>query len=224
MDIIITEDDTDGLTVTVNESDGRAASADATAVAAREETNTAPAGEPRAEATKAEAEGRPQGAGLDGGKAPSLLVAEQRAPRTGASLSADDGTPGQGPTTLRERPEEGVFSGGEYGQPRSDRPRERLGAVTESKRRSDENVRSAGAYGGSESRRPSGGGGRSATQSQSKGTVDPGQYTVDELKDELETITDRDRLDATLTHERDEQDRHTAKEAIRRRIRALEEE
>lgn len=60
---------------------------------------------------------------------------------------------------------------------------------------------------------------RKATESR----IEPSDYTVKELKDELEEVTDREELKETLGREEDDSNRRTAKEAIRRRIRALEE-
>ncbi|OLZ40292.1 electron transfer flavoprotein subunit alpha [Natrinema saccharevitans] len=51
--------------------------------------------------------------------------------------------------------------------------------------------------------------------------IDPGDHTVDELTDELETIDDADELRAVLEAERAGQDRATAREAVRGRIEAV---
>ncbi len=48
--------------------------------------------------------------------------------------------------------------------------------------------------------------------------VDPSDFTVAELKDELESVDDADALDAILDAEREGKDRKTAKEAIERRL------
>lgn len=53
--------------------------------------------------------------------------------------------------------------------------------------------------------------------------IDPGDYTVEELKDELWTVIDSDDLEAILNQEENNSDRRTAKEAIRRRVRTLDE-
>lgn len=67
----------------------------------------------------------------------------------------------------------------------------------------------------SESTKPSG----NAAES----TVEPGDYTVKELKDELEGITDSEELEAMFEREENDSNRRTAKEAIRRRMRTLDE-
>lgn len=67
----------------------------------------------------------------------------------------------------------------------------------------------------SESAEPS----RKATES----TVDPGDYTVKELREELKEVTDREELETALDREENGSNRRTAKEAIRRRMRALDE-
>ncbi|TMT87147.1 electron transfer flavoprotein subunit alpha/FixB family protein [Haloterrigena sp. H1] len=51
--------------------------------------------------------------------------------------------------------------------------------------------------------------------------IDPDDYTVDELTDELETIDDADDLQAVLEAERTGQDRTTAREAIQDRLEEL---
>ena len=52
--------------------------------------------------------------------------------------------------------------------------------------------------------------------------IDPTDLTVNDLRDELETIDDPDALDEILTAEADGADRKTAKEAIEARIEAIE--
>lgn len=63
---------------------------------------------------------------------------------------------------------------------------------------------------------------RPETDQQPEHETDPSEYTVDELREALEDITDRDQLEALLTREEEGKDRRTAKEAIHRRMRALE--
>lgn len=53
---------------------------------------------------------------------------------------------------------------------------------------------------------------------------DPGDFTVSELRDELEDVTDPDTLETMLEAERDGKDRKTAKEAIEGRRDEVEEE
>lgn len=62
-----------------------------------------------------------------------------------------------------------------------------------------------------------------ASQEATESTLEPGDYTVEELKDELEEVTDDEALETILEREESDSDRRTAKEAIRRRMRALDE-
>ncbi|GAB3027023.1 electron transfer flavoprotein subunit alpha/FixB family protein [Natronobiforma cellulositropha] len=52
--------------------------------------------------------------------------------------------------------------------------------------------------------------------------LDPEEFTVDELTDELETVDDADELSAVLEAERAGQNRKTAREAIHRRLEAVD--
>lgn len=52
-------------------------------------------------------------------------------------------------------------------------------------------------------------------------TLEPDDYTVEELKDELEEVTDDEELETMLEREENGSNRRTAKEAIRRRMRSL---
>jgi hypothetical protein len=54
-------------------------------------------------------------------------------------------------------------------------------------------------------------------------TLEPGDYTVEELRDELEEVTDGEALESMLEREENDSNRRTAKEVIRRRRRALDE-
>lgn len=229
MEITITEDDTDGLIVRINGDGERPSSVDVSAVTAQEETET--------ESTTTESVEPPQRQGQDGGEAPSLLVFGEPS-STGESTAGVD-------TELsvphQERPDEGLFSGGEYGQPQLDQPGEQ--SQTQGHRGGD--AFSGGEYsqlqadrtstnGGEESASTIDAGGmsssrpqrqsqprsedRSRSSSQSGQSIDPSRYTVDELKEVLDDVSDRDRLDAILEAERREQDRRTAKDAIRRRM------
>lgn len=85
--------------------------------------------------------------------------------------------------------------------------------------------------------RPSGGRDRPASESEptarsestepsrnaAESTIEPGDYTVKELRDELKEITDSGELEAMFEREENDSDRRTAKEAIRRRMRSLDE-
>ncbi|THE63615.1 electron transfer flavoprotein subunit alpha/FixB family protein [Salinadaptatus halalkaliphilus] len=52
--------------------------------------------------------------------------------------------------------------------------------------------------------------------------LDPDEYTVEELSDELETIDDEDVLQSVLEAEQAGQDRQTAREAVHKRLEAVE--
>ncbi|AHF99858.1 electron transfer flavoprotein subunit alpha [Halostagnicola larsenii XH-48] len=53
--------------------------------------------------------------------------------------------------------------------------------------------------------------------------IDPDEYTIDELTEELETVDDAEELNAVLEAERAGQDRKTAREAVHRRLEEVDE-